>query len=492
MKALVLAIIPLFLLVLAILIRSQSGPYWLGTNSDPEYVYLLNSLNIATGYAPGYFSHPGTPLQILGAPVLEITALFRHPKSLVDDVLINPEIYLNSLNYFLLTLLVLTVFSCGILVYRLTGSLIPALLLQVAPFLSSIPLLVMHRVSPEPLLLIIGFWFSYLLLYFFITQKTAGIKAVFLFSLLTGFSAALKINSLPLAVIPLILLSKKNVFRYLVLSFTFFIIFTLPAVSLYPQMFVWFKNMVIHTGNYGTGAAGFVSLPLFLNNLSNILLTQPFLLLILLVNLILLIRFYKPRLALNWYKYIFGITLYFVLQLLLISKHFNFRYLVPPASLFGFMAVILFYIRKSARAVLLGLVILVSLVNFNVALQSVITVNPDWYEQQAIQKLINQKYKDGQVFYYYGSSSPAFALKYANDNAGRIYTDKLAALYPGNYFYNLGFNTFSDWKTKVILPVGKTILLEGVPFTGDYLLFRPLTPVTDLFFGQTETLYRLR
>ena len=43
-------------------------PYFL--DYDPEYAYLLNSLNLLEMSVPGHFDHPGTPLQEFGALVL--------------------------------------------------------------------------------------------------------------------------------------------------------------------------------------------------------------------------------------------------------------------------------------------------------------------------------------------------------------------------------------------------------------------------------------
>src|SRR5205814_5181817 len=43
---LLLAVIPIGLLCLATALREIRGPYYLGANSDPDYAYLFNSLNV--------------------------------------------------------------------------------------------------------------------------------------------------------------------------------------------------------------------------------------------------------------------------------------------------------------------------------------------------------------------------------------------------------------------------------------------------------------
>ncbi|MFZ9739305.1 MAG: hypothetical protein ACO3EZ_14990, partial [Prochlorotrichaceae cyanobacterium] len=42
-----LTVIPSLYFVIVLIIRTLRGPYWLGLNSDPDYIYLFSSINMA-------------------------------------------------------------------------------------------------------------------------------------------------------------------------------------------------------------------------------------------------------------------------------------------------------------------------------------------------------------------------------------------------------------------------------------------------------------
>ncbi|MDH3554369.1 MAG: hypothetical protein OES18_00795, partial [Deltaproteobacteria bacterium] len=75
-KFLFLLVIPGVVFALSLVFADINGPYYLGQNSDPEYVYLFNALNIAKFEAPRHTDHPGTTLQVLGATVIRASHYF--------------------------------------------------------------------------------------------------------------------------------------------------------------------------------------------------------------------------------------------------------------------------------------------------------------------------------------------------------------------------------------------------------------------------------
>ena len=95
-----------FIILVSIFIIIQfkiaAGPFWLSQNSDPDYQYLLNSLNIAQGKGVGHTDHPGTPVQISGAILLKLSAPTAPVISLQENVLRYPEKYLNYFSNVLL------------------------------------------------------------------------------------------------------------------------------------------------------------------------------------------------------------------------------------------------------------------------------------------------------------------------------------------------------------------------------------------------------
>jgi len=113
----IFAVIPLAFLFCILLLKRAQGPYWLSFNSDPEYAYLLNSLNFAEGLPIGHVHHPGTPLQVVGACILKPFHFFRTGSALAEDVLKNPEVYLGFMNSILLGLAIVAIFLAGWLAF---------------------------------------------------------------------------------------------------------------------------------------------------------------------------------------------------------------------------------------------------------------------------------------------------------------------------------------------------------------------------------------
>ena len=90
-RALAAAALPLVIGLAALGIWEARGPFWLGTNQDPTYVYLLDSLRLAVGVPVVHVNHPGTPVLMLGAAGLSLTHAGSEPEGLVAAVVGDPE-----------------------------------------------------------------------------------------------------------------------------------------------------------------------------------------------------------------------------------------------------------------------------------------------------------------------------------------------------------------------------------------------------------------
>src|SRR5262249_4683311 len=136
-----------------IVLEDSRGPYWLASNYDPDYCYLLNSLRICLALPPRHIDHPGTTVQVLGAgSLLAVHALYGHG-DLTQDVLKDPEAYLEAIHITLLGLCAVALAFAGLVTLRTTKNLFLALVVQWAPWLSTSNLAATTSVSPEPLLL---------------------------------------------------------------------------------------------------------------------------------------------------------------------------------------------------------------------------------------------------------------------------------------------------------------------------------------------------
>src|SRR6185436_19337927 len=100
---------PLLLTLTFLLIRTLTGPFYLGTNYDPDYAYLFNSLNLAVFHPPRHIDHPGTPVQLVGALVLRAQHPVASNVDLAFDTIRNSEIRLIQLNLALFVLLLVCV-----------------------------------------------------------------------------------------------------------------------------------------------------------------------------------------------------------------------------------------------------------------------------------------------------------------------------------------------------------------------------------------------
>ena len=104
---------------------------------DPEYIYYMSGLTLSDGAIKlGHVDNPGTPLQILMALVFKLTYFFRSsPIPYVEDVLLNPDLYLSVTSLFITAITAGLLFYAGYKVYQSNKSIFYALLAQTAPFM---------------------------------------------------------------------------------------------------------------------------------------------------------------------------------------------------------------------------------------------------------------------------------------------------------------------------------------------------------------------
>lgn len=62
----------------------RTGPWGAYNRSDPEYCYLLNSLDLLTFHIPFHVDHPGTILQEFGAVIVFLLVDRRLPDRWMD------------------------------------------------------------------------------------------------------------------------------------------------------------------------------------------------------------------------------------------------------------------------------------------------------------------------------------------------------------------------------------------------------------------------
>jgi hypothetical protein len=251
----ILCLVPVALLASWTAMYAARGPSWLGSNLDPDYVYLLNGLSILHGYGPQHVDHPGTPVQLMVALDIRITHLLTGHGPVAEDVIGRPEYYLAAASGVLLLLFAGALLVAGLVALRTTGSLLAGLAMQLLPGLS--PLIALHvtGVKPEPFLAALTALLAALVLRTLDPARPRWrVPEAVLFGLLVGLAVAAKVTAAPLAVIPLVLLSGLAA-RALFAGVTMLTLAlaTIPAWPALGAFFGFITGIATHSGQHGSG-----------------------------------------------------------------------------------------------------------------------------------------------------------------------------------------------------------------------------------------------
>ena len=268
LTGLTLLILPLAFVLATSYLKEARGPYWLGNNSDPDYMYLGGALALSKLSSPGFADHPGTPVISLGALVIITAQAVQQKADLQEDVLKNPEFYLDIIYYTLLVLCAAMLVVAGGITIWLTKNLYLSLMMQLTPFLSIAILSRMTYVGPESLLVLISIGFATTVLVFLErgTEKRYTFFAV-LFGILSGIAIATKLSAIPLMIVPLVLLSGRYKLLCLMITGIAFLGATLPILPRYRYFISWIYGIATHTGHHGTGDKGLIDPTKYLKDL---------------------------------------------------------------------------------------------------------------------------------------------------------------------------------------------------------------------------------
>lgn len=146
---LLLAVIPVVLIFIGINLRLANQNYSM-FNIDPEFSLLFSGIALGHGSINLFIDHPGTPVIVFAAIIMRIIHLFRPSSSFTQDVLQNPDFYLNALNISMIVFITLIIFFAGWCIYRKTGNLPAAIFIQFSPFVVEHVISIIERFMPEP------------------------------------------------------------------------------------------------------------------------------------------------------------------------------------------------------------------------------------------------------------------------------------------------------------------------------------------------------
>ena len=131
-------ILPTIFFCTSIIMRDNAGPFWLWSNLDPDYAYLLDSLNMINSRWPQEMAHPGITLDLIGAIIIKGLHPFLSKNELTRLVLTEPEHYLQIIAHALITLNTIGLIALGFVTFSVFKDWIPVVLMQMAPFLSKL------------------------------------------------------------------------------------------------------------------------------------------------------------------------------------------------------------------------------------------------------------------------------------------------------------------------------------------------------------------
>ena len=339
----VVYIIPVMVLAWTLYLRFYQGPYYL-SNIDPEYIYLISGMNCATldFNLIGHIDHPGTPLQLLTGLFIRIIHLFTGQQDIRPDVIAHPELYLALSSVMLAFLTFFVLLRLGLLTFRYTSDILGTIVLQTSYFFSGVGAGILARYSPDrliPVIIVIFFiiYVKYLYDRGFTTNKFA------LFSgLVMGAGLMTKFNFAPLLILPLVLIPGwKYRGRYLLSLLGSTILFFLPISSRFQEFWKIMKNLVTHSGLYGSGERELVDTSSFLGNIFEILQNNPSFTVALILSAVAIVLLGTRK---NWrtasrQEYLFLISSLFtiVVGLAVTAKHYKGYYAIPMLSLIPMM-----------------------------------------------------------------------------------------------------------------------------------------------------------
>lgn len=522
----IFSILPLALLLIAWYLRSAQGPYFHGSTQDPVYAYLFNSLSISQSMPVGHIDHPGTPVQILGAYIINFLTFIRQTPSTINDVLNNPEFYLSSMQNVTTFLYICLLFSIGIITYRFSKNILLSLLMQLTPFFAMITLeYAFTKFSPESLVLLCSSVIAQMVLLLILIPNINKIS-VLIFSLFLGIGTATKLTFFPLLLVPLLLLptfkTKLSLITGAIISF---FIFTQPIVPSYPNLYNWVKSLFIHSGVHGKGETSIINLNSYLTAFPNLISAEPLFFFLFFVSLFsLLIFFIHQRSSRVWqireFRFLSVIIFTQLIQIIIVAKHPGVGYLIPifalsPINVYLIAKLISNIIgskhhifNKYAPALGLFLVFLSILIYIGLGVNSFhnrLVFNA--LQQEDPYKEMKLKYNNDIIITYFRASSPEYALKFGNTFASNNFTNNLERLYPNAYFWDIWNERFTKWDSQPVefkeiikQSYGRKIIFLGSPFETQYIddpTYRPKLPLKNIFrvpiigLDYAETLYEV-
>ena len=467
---LLLIIVPILYLVAGIYFRLLLGNLSL-RSVDPDYVYFMSGLSISEGFLKvGHIDHPGTPLQILIGIIFRIVFLFRgNNVSYIEDVFLNPDLYLSSANLFITVTTTALLVYAGYKTFHITKSVFYAVLVQTAPFLPVIWYDLIGRITPELMMPFPIILLTMLVIQIYYAENSVSYKTVILLALVSAFGLSLKLTYVLLWMIPFFVIDTwKKRFFFAGLSFILFFLLAMPVTLQLNVFWGWVKNLFIHSGQYGGGESNIIDFASLIPNLKELYGYEKryfYVYFSLIAVFSGYLIYFRKKAEKTMVLIAISVILTIAVQLLITGKHYAHRYFIPVLLLSPLMIFIIsemikkFYPKKIITYIInLGIVvILIWNVQFNRQWLPVKTeaLGTDvenrmntWHVAQSLDKnsykiIASQNY--GCPFIEY---TLMYSTVWANHKKQEEYKPILNKLYPDTYNFFTWDNSMRYWGEK--------------------------------------------
>ncbi len=510
-----LLIVPAALLILSVVLVKAQGPWGANNRSDPEYNYLLNSLDLLTFHVPFHIDHPGTTLQEFGAVIIFFkwvaASLTGGWTSIQRAVLSQPDDYLRPINLGVILVLSAAVFLAGLRLYVASRSLTAALVLQFTLFLFRQTLLALPRVSPEPFLIAIGFALMIPLIPILLGQERNPARASTAAGAVFGFGMITKVTFLPLAAVAALVGGREQRKRFAIASLVTGFFLAVPILPRIPAIWAWLTGILIHSGRYGGGPVGLPAGAEWLAHLNRLFSEEPFIFCSLLYYALVLLAMTRARrdpLTMSVRRLVWVICGAILLQLVMTLKHFAVRYMLPSLVICALPnAFILLWLSSPALPVAwrrslsaLGLFLMAF------GLWSSQSGVAAWIREAASNQAnvktlaaVRRAASGCLTIGYYKASNPGYALAFGSEYTGGVHAKTLDELYPDFIFYDQFSNTFRAWslepritQVRQMLAQGRCILLQGAPANRFLMPLESEFSLEQIAQAGDQAIYRLR
>ena len=417
-------------------LRDAALPYWLWFNLDPSYLYLIGGLDILQGAPPAQFQHPGAPVQLLVAAAAWLSG---------GDGISNAEAILTRASSLMFVLDAAALWLLGAAVRRSAGALVPAMLAQLAPFVTMLTLKHGLEVEPEPLLL-----FSALLLAASLVEDARAPRAatLVLAGFAVGFGAACKITFAPLGLAPLLALASwRRRLAYVALAAAWFALWMAVELPNLGPMADWFLGLAKGSGAYGQGAATVVDWAHYPHGFAKLFFARPLFLVAFALGLAALWSGRRARRADDApmtppERALLGLLAAQFVQIALAAKHPSGHYVLPALELAGpvlALSWLVLHRNRAPRPLLAGA--FAGLLAIAVAGQSwaVTRLHAELARESkgALSLDLARDLPRCAHVYAFMASSPGAAWFYNDSYSGQRFAARLKAAMPPNDYYSV-------------------------------------------------------